>query len=82
MSIKRYYKAQEARRVLGNITAKKLKSYVDQGILHRVQPPGEKQEVYIASEVDAFAAERRAFWEGDSNGGTTDHPRRSRTAAR
>ena len=83
MSIKRYYKPQEARRVLGNISAKKLKTYVDAGILHRAYPPGQKQGVYPVDEVNRLASQLREFWEGepDEEQRRTTHYTRSGRAA-
>ena len=79
-----YYTAKQARRVLGDISANKLKKYVDSGILNRYPPPGGKQGLYSKEEVDALRTELLRFYgagrgkEEDRDGrGTIDHPGRS-----
>lgn len=78
-----YYTAKQARKVLGDISANKLKKYVDSGILHRYPPPGGIQGLYSREEVDALREKLEQFY-GESNQdgrGTIDHPGRSPSLA-
>ena len=83
-----YYRASEARKVLGNISANELKLYVDRGKLKKYPPPGKIQPRYRKAEVDALAEEIRRFnageQEGESHGRrqTAQNSRRGRAATR
>lgn len=60
-----YYGADEAQRVLGNISANELQSYVKKGIIGRYPPPGKTRGKYLKSEVNALAEQIRRFNAGE-----------------
>jgi hypothetical protein len=55
-----YYTVAQARKVLG-VNNDTLYSYVENGALKRVIPPGKKQGLYRRTEVDQLARELQAF---------------------
>lgn len=57
---KDYYTAKQVKEKLG-ITANQLYSYVRNGTLQHITPPGKKQGVYIRKEVDQLAEDLNAF---------------------
>ena len=60
-----FYGSSEARRVLGNISANELQSYVDRGIIGRYPPPGKIRGKYLKAEVNALAEQIRRFNAGE-----------------
>ncbi len=57
---KDYYTAKQVKEKLG-ITANQLYSYVRNGTLQHIIPPGKKQGVYIRKEVDQLAEDLNTF---------------------
>lgn len=57
---KDYYTAAQVKSILG-INDSMLYTYVDNGALERIIPPGKKQGVYRRSEVDKLARELQTF---------------------
>src|SRR5215472_15895501 len=55
-----YYTVAQARKVLG-VNNDTLYSYVENGALKRIIPPGKKQGLYRRHEVDQLARELQAF---------------------
>jgi hypothetical protein len=58
--VENYYTVAQARKVLG-VNNDTLYSYVENGALKRIVPPGKKQGLYRRHEVDQLARELRAF---------------------
>jgi hypothetical protein len=58
--VENYYTVAQARKVLG-VNNDTLYSYVENGALKRIIPPGKKQGLYRRNEVDQLARELRAF---------------------
>ncbi|HEU5383263.1 MAG TPA: hypothetical protein VFV38_48300 [Ktedonobacteraceae bacterium] len=56
----RYYTAAEVKETLG-ITQGQLNTYIRNGTLKPVTPPGKKQGVYLRTEVDQLAREMQVF---------------------
>ncbi len=57
---KDYYTAAQVKELLG-ITDGMLYTYVDNGALDRIIPPGKKQGVYRRSQVDQLARDLKVF---------------------
>jgi len=58
--VENYYTIAQAKKVLG-VNNDTIYSYVENGALKRIVPPGKKQGLYRRSEVDQLARELRAF---------------------
>jgi hypothetical protein len=59
-----YYTAKQVKEKLG-ITPNQLYSYVRNGTLQHIYPPGKKQGVYLRSEVDQLAEDLQLFRVGE-----------------
>ena len=72
MSIRRghppvgYITATQAKKKLGGISDGKFRSYIQDGKIERLIPPGMKQGFYKREDVDKLAREMDSFWESST----------------
>jgi hypothetical protein len=77
MSIRRghppvgYITATQAKKKLGGISDGKFRSYIQDGKIERLIPPGMKQGFYKREDVDTLARETDSFWESSTNAPVT-----------
>ena len=72
MSIRRghppvgYLTATQAKKKLGGISDGKFRSYIQEGKIARLLPPGMKQGFYKREDVEQLARELDSFWQSST----------------